>query len=103
MDKEEAKKELESLREKLTKWSREYYVLDAPTVEDHVYDENYKRLLELEAKFPELVTKDSPSQRVGGRILTNFTKVEHEIPMLSLGDVFSKEELADFVDRKSVV
>ena len=68
MDKEEAKKELESLREKLTKWSREYYVLDAPTVEDHVYDENYKRLLELEAKFPELVTKDSPSQRVGGRI-----------------------------------
>lgn len=99
MDKEEAKKELESLREKLTKWSREYYVLDAPTVEDHVYDENYKRLLELEAKFPELVTKDSPSQRVGGRILTNFTKVEHEIPMLSLGDVFSKEELADFVKR----
>lgn len=99
MDKEEAKKELESLREKLTKWSREYYVLDAPTVEDHVYDENYKRLLELEAKFPELVTKDSPSQRVGGKILTNFTKVEHEIPMLSLGDVFSKEELADFVKR----
>ena len=99
MDKEEAKKELESLREKLTKWSKEYYVLDAPTVEDHVYDENYKRLLELEAKFPELVTKDSPSQRVGGKILTNFTKVEHEIPMLSLGDVFSKEELADFVKR----
>ena len=48
MDKEEAKKELESLREKLTKWSREYYVLDAPTVEDHVYDENYKRLSPLQ-------------------------------------------------------
>lgn len=85
MDKEEAKKELESLREKLTKWSREYYVLDAPTVEDHVYDENYKRLLELEAKFPELVTKDSPSQRVDWQDLDEFHESRARNPDAFIG------------------
>lgn len=97
MDRREAQGELEGLREKLARWSREYYVEDSPSVEDHVYDECYRRLVELERQFPELVTPDSPTQRVGGRILESFAKVGHDIPMLSLGDVFSKEELADFV------
>ena len=88
--------EVKDLRAQLNKWSHEYYVLDRPTVEDHVYDATYQRLVELETKYPELVTDDSPTRRVGGQVLSGFEKVEHEIPMLSLGDVFSKAELAEF-------
>ncbi|MBD5069734.1 MAG: NAD-dependent DNA ligase LigA [Lactobacillus sp.] len=91
--------EVQAIRTELNKWSHEYYVLDRPTVEDHVYDEKYRRLVELEKQYPELVTADSPTKRVGGQILSGFEKVEHEIPMLSLGDVFSKEELADFKEK----
>lgn len=91
--------EVQAIRAELNKWSHEYYVLDRPTVEDHVYDEKYRRLVELEKQYPELVTADSPTKRVGGQILSGFEKVEHEIPMLSLGDVFSKEELADFKEK----
>ena len=88
--------EVKDLRAQLNKWSHEYYVLDRPTVEDHVYDATYQRLVELETKYPELITDDSPTRRVGGQVLSGFEKVEHEIPMLSLGDVFSKAELAEF-------
>ncbi|MCP0886091.1 NAD-dependent DNA ligase LigA [Ligilactobacillus sp. WILCCON 0076] len=97
MQKATAKEELVKLRKQLIGWSHDYYVLDKPTVEDAVYDVAYQRLIELEKQFPELITPDSPTQRVGGQVLEGFTKVEHEIPMLSLGDVFSKEELADFI------
>lgn len=83
--------EVKDLRAQLNKWSHEYYVLDRPTVEDHVYDATYQRLVELETKYPELVTDDSPTRRVGGQVLSGFEKVEHEIPMLSLGDVFQKQ------------
>lgn len=93
------KQEVTDLRKKLDQWSNEYYVLDTPTVEDHVYDQAYKRLVKLETKYPELVTEDSPTKRVGGKVLSGFEKVEHEIPMLSLGDVFSKAELADFTEK----
>lgn len=99
MDKTVAEAEIIQLKEQLNKWSQEYYVDDNPSVEDHVYDAAYQRLLSLEAKFPELKTADSPTQRVGGKVLTGFEKVNHEIPMLSLGDVFSKAELADFSER----
>lgn len=96
---DEAQTEAKSLRKKLDKWAEDYYSKDAPEVEDHVYDQNYNRLLELEAEFPQIVTPDSITQRVGGQINSDFSKVEHEIPMLSMGDVFSKEELKEFDQR----
>lgn len=96
---DEAKKEASSLRNQLDKWADAYYSKDAPEVEDNVYDQKYSRLLELEKQFPEIVTPDSITQRVGGKIYSDFTKVEHAIPMLSMGDVFSKDELKDFDQR----
>ena len=96
---DEAKKEASLLRNPLDKWADAYYSKDAPEVEDNVYDQKYSRLLELEKQFPEIVTPDSITQRVGGEIDSDFTKVEHAIPMLSMGDVFSKDELKDFDQR----
>ncbi len=92
-------KQAENLRQKLNQWGRQYYVLDQPTVEDAVYDQTYRQLQDLEKKHPEVITADSPTQRVGDQILSGFEKVSHETPMLSLGDVFSKQELQDFIDR----
>ncbi len=89
------------LRKQLNQWADEYYTYDAPSVEDAVYDQTYQQLVALENQFPQIVTPDSPTQKVGDHTLPGFTKVNHEIPMLSLGDVFSKEELAEFVDRLS--
>lgn len=96
---DEAQKEVLSLRKKLNDWADAYYSKDAPKVEDYVYDQAYNRLLKLENDFPQLVTPDSITQRVGGQVDTEFTKVEHAIPMLSMGDVFSKDELKDFDKR----
>ncbi len=95
----EAQKEVASLRKKLDEWADAYYSKDAPEVEDNVYDQHYNRLLELEKEYPQLVTPDSITQRVGGAIDTEFTKVQHPIPMLSMGDVFSKAELKEFDKR----
>lgn len=97
---QEAQDEIKPLRAKLTEWGKEYYEQDNPTVEDYVYDRQYQRLVELEAQFPELVTPDSPTQRVGGQSDTQLAKVTHDIPMLSMGDVFSVEELHDFNVRQ---
>ncbi|HJF53864.1 MAG TPA: NAD-dependent DNA ligase LigA [Limosilactobacillus coleohominis] len=96
----EAKKEIGPLRQQLIQWGKEYYEQDNPSVEDYVYDRQYQRLVELEARFPELVTPDSPTQRVGGQTDTQLAKVTHDIPMLSMGDVFSVEELHDFNERQ---
>ena len=95
-----AKQEITPLREQLTKWGREYYEQDNPSVEDYVYDRAYQRLVELEQWFPELKTSDSPTQHVGGGPTSELTKVTHEIPMLSMGDVFSIDELMDFNQRQ---
>ena len=97
---DEAKQEIAPLRKQLTQWGKEYYEEDNPTVEDYVYDRAYQRLVELETRFPELKTADSPTQRVGGQVTTQLTKVRHEIPMLSMGDVFSVDELMDFNQRQ---
>ncbi len=97
---EEAKETIGPLRDQLTQWGKEYYEQDKPTVPDYVYDREYERLVELEARFPQLKTADSPTQRVGGRVTTDLPKVPHEIPMLSMGDVFSLEELLDFNTRQ---
>ncbi len=95
-----AKKEIVPLRKQLTQWGKEYYEQDNPSVEDYVYDRAYQRLVELETQFPELKSADSPTQRVGGTVTTQLTKVRHDIPMLSMGDVFSVDELMDFNRRQ---
>ena len=95
-----AKKEIGPLRQQLTQWGKEYYEQDNPSVEDYVYDRAYQRLVELETQFPELKSADSPTQRVGGAVTTQLTKVHHDIPMLSMGDVFSVDELMDFNRRQ---
>ena len=94
---EKLQQQFDELRSQLNTWSREYYSLDKPSVPDDVYDQKYQELVNLEKAHPEMITPDSPTQRIGGQVLTGFEKIGHEIPMLSLGDVFSKEELADFV------
>ena len=84
---------LQELRTLLNEAAHAYYVLDAPQMEDAVYDRLYRELLELEEQFPELITPDSPSQRVGGAPIEGFTSVEHRIPMLSLDNAFNDEEI----------
>lgn len=96
----QAQEEIAPLRKQLTKWGQEYYEQDNPTVEDYVYDRAYQRLVDLENRFPSLKTADSPTQRVGGEAQSQLQKVEHAIPMLSMGDVFSLEELIDFNQRQ---
>ena len=96
---DEAAKRAEELRTQLSQWSKQYYVEDKPTVEDYVYDKAYAQLVAIEEQYPDLVTSDSPTQRVGGKVLTGFEKVTHDIPLYSLNDVFSKEELFAFDQR----
>ncbi|MBD5430182.1 NAD-dependent DNA ligase LigA [Lactobacillus sp.] len=96
---EQAKEQINELRKQLDNWADAYYAKDAPVVEDAVYDKAYNELEKLEGDFPELITTDSITQRVGGDLKSELTKVEHPIPMLSMGDVFSKEELKDFDQR----
>ena len=87
------------LRDLLNEYGHAYYVLDKPLVPDAVYDEYMNELLALEAEYPQLVTPDSPTQRVGGDVLEGFQKVTHTTPMLSLSNAFGEEDLRDF-DRK---
>lgn len=100
----DAKKEILDLADRLNKLGFEYYELDQPTVEDYIYDALYERLIKLEQKYPEFITSDSPTQRVAaGNTATSNTrglkKVNHPTQMLSLGDVFSIEELFDWDKR----
>ncbi|TGG76972.1 MAG: NAD-dependent DNA ligase LigA [Aphanocapsa feldmannii 288cV] len=90
---------LAELRSLLQAAAHAYYVLDAPDLEDAVYDRLYRELLELEAAHPELVTPDSPSQRVGGPAAERFDSVEHRLPLLSLENAFNIEELRDWQRR----
>ena len=93
------KERVDELNNLLHKYGHAYYVLDKPLVPDAVYDEYMQELLGIEAEFPELVYPDSPTQRVGGEILSGFGKVTHEHPMLSLSNAFNEEELREF-DRR---
>ncbi|MFD2655244.1 NAD-dependent DNA ligase LigA [Gracilibacillus thailandensis] len=99
MTEQEARQKLEALREELTEYNYQYHVLDNPSVSDAEYDAKMKELKAIEAEFPDLITPDSPSQRVGGEPLEQFEKVTHRVPMLSLGNAFNEEELKDF-DRR---
>ena len=95
----DVKQEIEMLRADLTQASYEYYMLDAPTMSDYDFDHKLRRLEELEAEHPELLTPDSPTQRVGGKAAEGFSEVTHLVPLESLQDVFSLEELAEFGAR----
>lgn len=97
-DKDIAKK-IEELRDEIRHHEYQYYVLDSPEISDSEFDELMRELQELESENPELITEDSPTQRVGGQPLDSFSKVEHSTPMLSLSNAFNANELKDFVNR----
>jgi DNA ligase (NAD+) len=87
------------LAEEIRRHDHAYYVLAQPGISDHQYDRLYHELLDLEKQFPELATPDSPSQRVGGEPVKAFKPVKHLVPMLSLDNTYSQEELREFVNR----
>ena len=95
----EPKEEVLQLTQTLNEANYRYYVLDDPTMPDFEYDRLLRRLEELEAAHPELLAPDSPTQRVGGKALSQFEKVTHAVPLESLQDVFSLDELAEFTER----
>lgn len=92
-------KRLQELRDQLNFHAHRYYVLDDPLIADAEYDQLFQELLALEDQYPDLVTEDSPSQRVGGLPLSEFKTVEHTFPMLSLENAFSEQDLFDFEER----
>lgn len=91
--------QIQQLRDRLNLWSHQYYDQDAPTVSDYDYDMALRELEQLEEAHPELITPDSPTQRVGGKALELFQSVRHEVPLQSLQDVFAPEELDAFAQR----
>ena len=99
MDEKEAASRIAHLRDEIRKHDQLYYEEAAPIISDREYDRLYKELVDLEAKFPDLVTPDSPTQRVGGKPLKAFEQVAHLIPMLSLDNTYSEEEVKNFYAR----
>lgn len=99
MPKTEAQKRIAELREELNRHNYLYYVLDQPEITDAEYDRLTKELLALEEQYPELITPDSPTQRVGGEPAAGFRTARHRVPLLSLNNAFSEQELRDF-DRR---
>src|SRR6058998_2696930 len=99
MERKEAQRKIAQLRAEIRKHDRLYYEEAAPTISDHEYDRLYKELADLETQFPDLLTPDSPTQRVGGKPLQAFEQVSHLIPMLSLDNTYSEEEVKNFYAR----
>lgn len=99
MNRAEAGQRLNELKKLMAKYSYEYYVLDQPSVTDAVYDGLMRELKAIEAEFPDLITPDSPTQRIGGEPLAKFNKVRHSSRMLSLNDVFNRAEVEAWVER----
>lgn len=99
MDQQQAKERIDLLRETLNEYAYQYYVLDRPSVSDYEYDLLYRELVSLEQAYPDLVTPDSITQRVGGQILEGFQKFVHRIPLQSLDNVFNQEEVFGFCQR----
>jgi DNA ligase (NAD+) len=99
MNRKEADQKIAQLREEIRKHDRLYYDEAAPIISDREYDRLYKDLIDLETQFPDLVTADSPTQRVGGKPLEAFAQIHHLAPMLSLDNTYSEEEVANFYKR----
>ena len=98
-DEAQAAERIAQLRDEIREHDRRYYEEAAPTISDREYDQLYKQLVDLEKTFPELVTPDSPTQRVGGQPLQAFEQIQHRVPMLSLDNTYSEEEVANFYKR----
>ena len=90
---------VDALRAEIAEHNRRYHADDAPTISDAEYDDLVRELRELEAEFPELITPDSPTQLVGAPVSTQFSEVRHRVPMMSLDNAFSFEELLDWGKR----
>ena len=99
MTKEEAKKRIEKLREAIDRYRYAYHVENKSLISDEALDSLKKELFDLEQKYPDLITLDSPTQRVAGKPLPEFEKVRHETPMTSLNDAFSEEDVKDWLTR----
>ncbi|MBI2995097.1 MAG: NAD-dependent DNA ligase LigA [Candidatus Melainabacteria bacterium] len=99
MSTKEIKQKTEELRKKLHQWNHAYYVLDNPEVDDAVYDAAMRELIEIEKKYPELISLDSPSQRVGTEPVSEFKKVTHKTPLYSLDNAINFDELKDWEER----
>lgn len=99
MNKTEAKKRMEELTKKTSYYAKKYYDDDKPEISDFEYDMLILELKELEKKYPEYITKDSYTQHVGGNVKAGFSKVEHEVPLLSMQDIFSLEEIDEYVNK----
>ena len=99
MERKEAAQRIDELREQIRKHDRLYYQDAAPVISDREYDRLYKELVDLETQFPDLLTPDSPTQRVGGKPLEAFAQIQHRVPMLSLDNTYSEEEVANFYKR----
>ena len=98
---QQIEQQIEHLREQLRRHNYHYYVLDEPQIPDSEYDRLFHQLRSLEEQHPELITADSPTQRVGAAPLSGFEEVQHKTPMLSLGNVFSETGLMEF-ERRSM-
>ena len=96
---EQVKKRIEKLREAIRKYRYAYHVLNQSAISDEALDSLKKELFNLEQQYPEFITPDSPTQRVGGKPLKNFKKTEHKVPMFSLNDAFSEEDMYDWYER----
>lgn len=93
------KKRYDELIELIEKANYEYYTLDNPTITDREYDNLMSELLDIESKYPEIKRKDSPSEKVGGEVISEFKKVNHKVPMFSISDVFNESEIIDFDEK----
>ena len=96
---EEIRKEIEELRKKLLHYAKMYYVYDTSEISDFEYDAMFRKLQELEKQYPQFDDVNSPTKRVGGRVLDKFEKVTHAVQMGSLTDVFSFDELGEFLNK----
>ncbi len=99
MSMKDIKKEIEKLRSEIREHDQRYYVRDLPAISDREYDRLYRRLKDLEEEHPELVTSDSPTQRVGGEPAKGFPEVKHLMPMTSLDNTYSADEMREFDER----
>jgi len=101
MEKNEAKKRIQKLREVINRHRYLYHVEDRQEISDHALDSLKKELFDMEQQFPDLITSDSPTQRVAGKPLKEFKKVKHSERMLSFNDAFSKQDMQDWLERIS--
>ena len=103
MEKQQAKQRIDKLKKEIWHHSHLYHVLDQPDISDSAFDALKNELEDLEEKFPEFKTSDSPTQRVSGKSLEKFNKFSHSVPMLSFDDAFDKQEMNDWLDRNEKI